>query len=281
MQSNRYVSRYKNPILRALKIAATLISLSFIAYVVSTQKVDWGLLIPREGQLLGVGLVLLLMPLNWWLEALRWRLAVPEERLSVRQSVNRVLIGLALNWWVPFTLGDAGGRLAGVENIKKAVSGLVQVRLISLLLTVGFGGMSVLYYFQFAQQYLVPALCALVALLFIAPFYISKINLRLLLHFSVIRYVVFTSQLFLLLYVFLPEIPPAGLVMGIGWIFLFRSVIPSLFGNFGVREASALVFFESFEVNPAAIIAPCVLVWLINTVLPSIVGALRLSQIKH
>lgn len=280
LQSNRYPSRYKNRLLQVLQVAATLISLFFIYYVVSGQDIDWKLLIPAADNVWIALVVLLLMPVNWGLEALRWQVAVPEENLSLKEAANRVLIGLALSWWVPLTLGDAGGRLIGVQNVKKAIAGLVQVRVVSLVITLGFGGLSLLYYFNYAPGHLLPILALVFLSLVLFPFFITQKNLRLLLQYSVLRYSVFTFQLFLLLYSYLPELSPVSLVMGVGWIFLFRSVIPSLFGNFGVREASALIFFESLEVSPALVLAPCLLIWLINTVLPSLMGAFRLSQLN-
>jgi len=98
---------------------------------------------------------------------------------------------------------------------------------------------------------------------------------------SVLRYAIFTVQFTVLIHVFLPEIALDVAMLGVGWTFLFRTVIPSLFGNFGVREASAMMFFEPLVNDMTLILFPCLLIWFINTVVPSIFGAFALLSLNQ
>lgn len=224
-----------------------------------------------------IGIVLLLMPLNWYLEAERWRLSVAHESLSLRQSVVAVLTGQALNWVLPFTLGDIGGRLAVVKNVKKSALALLVIRLLSLAITLCFGSYAVIYHFQLGVPLVAVGLVTFVLLAYVLMrIYGSDQQLVYyqIVGLTFLRYVVFTAQFVWVIMAFLPELPLSVIVPGVGWIFLFRTVVPSLFGNFGVREASALVFFENILPVPGLILVPCLVIWIINTIIPSLAGAL-------
>jgi hypothetical protein len=97
---------------------------------------------------------------------------------------------------------------------------------------------------------------------------------------SMLRYAVFTFQFYVLLSAFNPALSFSLLVAGVGWIFLFRSVVPSLFGNLGVREAGALLFFEAHVPDMMLVLVPSLLIWLINTVAPSVLGLYFLLKYK-
>lgn len=234
-------------------------------------------------QLTWFTLVLLLMPFNWFLEIQKWRLSIPDEKLTIKQSAAAVLGGLALNWVVPFTLGDVSGRMAMVKNYKQSAIALLIIRAISLGLTLGYGGCAVLYYFDYSIAFIwlfLPTLGSYFFVLFRIYGKGSGILFVKLLALSIGRYMVFTLQFAIIIWVLIPELSLELIVVGIGWIFLFRSIIPSLFGNFGVREASALVFFAPYMDDPVAMILPCLMIWLINTIIPSIIGSGLLFNFK-
>ena len=97
---------------------------------------------------------------------------------------------------------------------------------------------------------------------------------------SVCRYLIFSFQFFCMLAHFNPSLAYMTIILGIGWIFLIRSVLPSLLGGVGIREASALSFFYPYEAEAAMILMPCMLIWLINTVLPSLLGSITIFKLK-
>lgn len=223
------------------------------------------------------------MPFNWLLEVEKWRISVPHEKLTFHQSMSGVLSGLALNWVLPFTLGDVSGRLAGVINYKKTGAALLLNRALSLGITLIFGGCSVLFYWNASPTYFwILPIGFIVLIAVLKVFYKSLETSRFvkILVLAITRYLIFTIQFALIIYAFIPALSISVVILGIGWVFLFRSLIPSLFGNFGVREASALMFFESFLDTPSLILFPCLLVWVINTVLPSIVGVSYIFKLK-
>lgn len=259
-----------------------MLCLWFISQKVSGVSVKTGLLDIELLQL--CSFLLVLMGINWVLEAERWRLALVEEELTLSAALHAILCGLALNWVVPFTLGDAGARLANIQFYKKAISALVLNRVILLSITLSFGGISVLYYFNELNDWWFWLLSTGgVALPFVFHMFHPTLNQNRLIRIcmiSVLRYAVFTLQFYLLLEFFLPSLSPQILLLGIGWIFLFRSFIPSLFGKFGVREASAIVFFQPYVMDTDMVVIPCLLIWAINTLIPSALGAICIFTLK-
>lgn len=284
MQINHYPERYKKTIEWVLKIGATAACLYFISTKAGFESLDFSMALSQPGVVVAFGAAMVLMPLNWALEAEKWRIAVPEEHLSFSAALQSVLVGLSLNWVVPFTLGDAGGRLAGLHDYKRASVSLLICRAILLAITVYFGAMAVLFYFGWLDTpvfilllVLAVGTCA-VAMRRYSPGRGSVWGQVLAL--SLLRYAVFTLQFFLLLRAFLPEVSVPIIVLGVGWVFLFRTFIPSLLGNFGVREASAMVFFSPFVGDMNMVLLPCLLIWLINTVVPSLFGAACVFKLK-
>lgn len=224
-------------------------------------------------------LVLVLMPLNWYLEALRWKISISFEEISIGESIGIVLRGLTLNWIIPFTAGDIGSRLIGMKNYKKAIFAMTLNRISIFLITIIFGSFSVAFYFKIEAFYIVFGLLASASLFLLVRressdqsyFLSSKIIIEVS-GLTILRYVVFSLQYFLLLSFFNPDLTTIIIILGIGWVFLFRSIIPSLFGNLGIREASSIVFFQELVPDLNLIIFPSLIIWVINTIIPSCIG---------
>ena len=188
-----------------------------------------------KSSFLTIGIVTALMLVNWSLEAWRWRISVRVfERVTFLQSLRTVLAGLALNWVLPLTSGDALSRVIERTDKYKAATAMVLNRAIMLLLTCLFGLVSVMYYSKASVEInlLLPSILMVMLVLFflfrryLGQFlsYFTQIRKRVLLGIvgiSLLRYAVFVFQFFLLLQLFLPELSAPYLLLGIGWIFFF------------------------------------------------------------
>lgn len=217
---------------------------------------------------------------NWFLEVLRWKLSLDQmTKSSVKMAARQVFAGLALNWIIPFTGGDLVARLIPNSDRKMATLLIAYNRAIMLAITVIFGAFAMYQYSSDSKDSIWLGSFGLVFVLILVLALVRRF-LRLermktnwivqISVLSIMRYSVFTVQFYLLLLAWNPALPMITLIAGIGWIFFFRSMVPSLFGNLGVREASALIFFES--ISPEMILIPSLLIWVINTVLPSGLG---------
>jgi len=231
-----------------------------------------------------IGLILLgiiLMPINWGLEVWRWKRSLDSiEKSSWKEAGRQVFSGLTLNWILPFTSGDLIARLTPNSDRKKVGVLILYNRGIMLLITGLFGAYGIYvfsgslfdsFFWQIGMVVIFLVVASIVLLRIFRkqefPKWVVSITI-----ISGVRYLIFTFQFVLLLYAFIPELSMHIILAGVGWTFFFRSVIPSLFGNLGVREVGALVFFESYVSEPALILIPSLLIWLINTVAPSVLG---------
>lgn len=276
MQINHYLENKKG-LLLMVRIVVFLACIGFIGYKLQGISFEWPYM--DATLILMLAFVILLMPLNWYLESERWRISVPQDQLSRWQAFRIILSGLALNWAMPFTTGDAFVRISSSKDWKKSAIALAVNRAVMLLITLIFGACSVIYFFELHQAYLFLLLVPFPALFLLVGYdMLSQQHVRIML-ISLFRYLIFTLQFFILFWFFNPDLGLQVILLGIGWIFLFKTILPSIFGNFGVREAGALLFFEGIA-SPEAILIPCLLIWGINQILPSVAGSLAMLNLR-
>ncbi len=292
----------KNNYLNQSSILLTIIKIIVLVFVVkylykkfqieriSLLSVDW-----PDNFLAYLVLVFALMVANWSLEAIRWKISVSVfDEISFKQSVLVVLSGLAINWVLPFATGDALVRLITIRDKFKTTSAIALNRGIMLVITMLFGSYSIWFYSKEMITFNPLVLLVLVgvpAVLFflrrrLGKFmsYFKQLNRKVavrILLISTFRYFVFVIQLFILLKLFLPEIPNFVLFLGIGWIFFFRSVIPTFFAGIGLREASGIIFFTSYTNDLNLVVVPIFIIWVINNAVPSLTGILAVFKIRH
>lgn len=276
--------------LNILKVAILILCLAFIGGALYDQPVaDLHLVFDQWPVVL---VVASLAPVNWYLEVLRWKHSLSQlGPVTFMEASRQVFTGLAMNWVAPFTSGDLLVKLHRASNKRHTTAIILLNRLIMIVFTVILGMYGV-YRFStelFQSQigwWLVVAVGILIVWGLLRRFLFKKILILTrgavlhIISLSLVRYAVFTLQFAWLLSAFNPQLPYDIVLAGVGWIFLFRSFIPSLFGNFGVREASALVFFQSLVHKPMLILMPSLTIWFINTVLPSLLGLYFLFKFR-
>jgi hypothetical protein len=276
LQINHYLDNKKG-LLWVIRGVIFLTCIGFIGYKLQGVSFEW----PKMDAtlILILGIVILLMPLNWYLESERWRISVPQDQLSSGEAFRVILSGLALNWAMPFTAGDAFARISPSKDWKKTAVALAVNRVVMLSITLLFGVCSVIYFFRILEAYRLVLIVSLsILLVVVGSNLLTTQHLRIML-ISLFRYLIFTLQFFILFHYFNPDLGLQVILLGIGWIFLFKTALPSVFGNFGVREAGALLFFEGLT-SPGAVLVPCFLIWGINQVIPSILGALAMLNLR-
>ena len=107
-------------------------------------------------------------------------------------------------------------------------------------------------------------------------------KLATILFISAIRYGVFILQYFLLFSLF--GIPLAGkqVFTGVSVMFVLMALVPTLtfLTDLGFRWAAGIQIFQVFTVNTAGILAVSLGIWLINLIIPALVGSLLILRIK-
>lgn len=239
-------------------------------------------------------LVIILMPLNWFMESLKWRLIAGKiVNLSGKQAFIGVLSGLTVGFATPHGIGDYLGRIMTLKHRQRfyLMGGIMLGRLSQLGVTLIFGMIGVFYLFGMSMvgYALAGALVLLVILLFafnklkknktIGRF-INKISeytpveLMKIIMLSFGRYMVFSVQFLVVLFVFLPKSDLILNTAGVTWIFLSKSILPSFnfLSDLGIREYSAIYFFENYQIEIVPVLCASLLIWMINILAPTIIG---------
>ena len=106
--------------------------------------------------------------------------------------------------------------------------------------------------------------------------------LAVMLTLSAIRYSVFILQYFLLFSLF--DIPLTGLQVftGVSVMFVLMAVVPTLtfLTDLGFRWAAGIRIFQVFTLNTAGILAVSLGIWLINLIIPALIGSLLILRTK-
>jgi hypothetical protein len=276
---------------------------------------ELGLLIGFQPLLL---LAVLLLPLNWGAEALKWQfLARKLEPISWWEALQGVVTGVALGFWTPQIIGDYAGRTLQLQTVGRSRSaGAIMLSNASqFIVSYVIGCAGLLYYanvYGFPNYPAVQGLsftlgiggCLLVLMYFncrlfsdIAERSIPKTvlnrvlsilkeysdkELLVVLLISLGRYLIFASQFYILFHLFQIELPLAVMLPGITIIYLVKTIIPSLniIGDLGLREVTALFYFQQFGAWQEKVVAASLLLWCINLLIPTIGGLFLIWRIK-
>jgi hypothetical protein len=98
---------------------------------------------------------------------------------------------------------------------------------------------------------------------------------------SLIRYLVYTLQFYLLLQLFLVRAPFWDLICTIWLIFWAMAIVPSIaIAEIGIRGETALFFLLPLSSNQLGIVSSTVLLWFVNLIIPALVGCLFVYRIR-
>ena len=251
--------------------------------------------------------IVLLMPVNWFAEAFKWKILVnPLQSISYFQSIKGIISGISMSFLTIGGVGDYLGRALHIDKINRTtIIGITLVNgVYQNLITYACGGAGLIFLFSDSLNktgiYL-----AWVGLTIITLFIITLLfNIHFLLSFkklskhiqplkaystldkikitlaSLFRYSIILIQYFCILYALQIEIGFVDFFTGISLMLLLKSVIPrfSFLSDLGIREFSALLFFSNLGLNPADIISSTLLLWLLNILLPAITGLFMIAK---
>ncbi len=256
-------------------------------------------------------LVLILMPINWLMEVLKWKYSIqPITHISISKAITGVLAGVALGFVTPHAIGDYFAKVFSLthHNRKKALGLILVGRMMQMVPTTIFGLIAFYLYssntiakFDIPISLSYPILSTLglllTSLLFILFMkrnhpkiqdYVQPVRnmgmklFSVLAGLSILRYLIFSLQFLLLLSVLGLKISIFLQFMGVAFMFLAKSILPTFnfLSDLGVREFSVGLFFESTEIEVAPIIASALILWLINIAIPAFVGLFFIPKLK-
>lgn len=252
----------------------------------------------------------LLMLLNWFLEALKWKYLLRDvEKISTWRAVESVFCGLTWAVFTPNRIGEYGGRVFFLSS-RKRVIGVISMSVGAvgqMVITNVLGSLALLWFVSsfmnlniivnFALTFLVALFCSFFLLFYfniqvidsllakvkiIKPFRryfrilskYKKADLLRILVYCLSRYVVFTTQYCLVILLLIPEMPVMSMILVLFILFFIQSALPSLdLFDIGVRALTATYFFGFFTGQEVAIMAAIACIWLINLIIPAILGS--------
>ncbi|QEC77207.1 lysylphosphatidylglycerol synthase domain-containing protein [Mucilaginibacter ginsenosidivorax] len=264
-----------------------------------------------------LGIVVLLMFLNWFLEALKWRYVTKTLiAISLWEAVEAVFCGLTWAVTTPNRVGEYGGRVMFLPN-RKRIPGVFAMGVGSFsqaLITNVLGIITSVWFVlsfiddkKWAYITVVAILGTLVLLQLIVYFHIkwmvylfdkiafirkyhrffdvlSRYKTHELLKtmaFSLARYVTFTFQYYLLFQLLVPQVSIIPMLLVLMVFFFVTSTLPSLdLFDIGVRGFTAAHLFIYVTDQKLAVISCVSIIWLINLFIPAILGSLFVFKLK-
>ncbi len=273
------------------KIIISILFLIFLFFIIKPQQVLSAL---KNANLLWVFLALLLLPLNLFLQSMRWKFLVTlsKEKVSNKEIIYSILYSFSYSIFTPARLGEIG-RAFHITNSKKDEMVVLAFyekffAFCSLML---FGLISLSFYQSF---YYLIAVVGVILLMSFSKFIAQ--HLPYLKKFSNILQKVHTAKIFLisLLFVFvyisqfyliLNAFKPVDIFSSFFFISIVMLVnaVPITFSGLGLRELASVYFFKQLLISPGQAASASLLLFAINILIPTFCGFilhLRPAHIK-
>lgn len=290
-------------------IKLLVVSLSFFVIYKALEdinSVQWQLVFGHSylGQLLCVALFFSL--LNWSLESLKWKTLLKEYRpIQFNRAFSETLRAHAVSIITPNKIGEFGAKASFYPKhlrtlvLKQTLTG----QLYQLLVTCLFGILGVVYMFSELSTSLKFSIGIALAtiLIFSVCFMMIQPSIKWLVKFkhyitsladlsnaihrkvlllSVLRYLVFSHQFFLLLYVFQSELSYIQVMPILFVVYLVSSIVPTfLILDATLKTSLSLVLLDGI-IAPEVILAVNVLMWISNFGIPAFIGNLLILSPK-
>jgi hypothetical protein len=247
----------------------------------------------------------LLIPVNWGIEALKWQRMIRRiEPISFGTAFRAVLGGVTVSLFTPNRTGEFAGRVLVLEPHHRVTASLVTVaQSFSQLLVTLLAGTSALFFFpgetgyRLAPLYVVLlGVCVISIILYfglgkiadrlsrfrawnrwqryVAP--LSDYSFRELLFvllLSLMRYLVFIVQFYLLLRFFGVGVGFSDALSRIALVYLAGLWIPSFaFTEPLTRAGMAVVLFQDVTLQTEEVVFATSVLWMLNLLLPALFG---------
>lgn len=262
------------------------------------------------------------MVVNWGLEAYKWMLAVRRvQQIHFVRAFKAVLSGISFSISTPNAIGDYVGRMLYLSegNRIKTISLTIVANMSQLIITFVMGFVALFFFKDFLPQngvlsyslsiwvlyasgiisilltlfyFRLPWLIKIIDKLprfkkfFWAVEAVEHLNATLLLKFlslSATRFVIFSTQYFLLFKLFEADVNLLQSWMGMSVLFLIMAIIPTiaLFTDMGLKNELSIKLMGLFTGNHLAVSLTSLSIWFINLVFPALIGSLFVLGIKN
>ena len=235
-----------------------------------------------------------LMALNYTIEAIKWKSVIAStNHFNLLQALRAVLVGQAFSFFTPARSGDYVGRTLFLAPGTK-LKGITQMAWASyaqILMTICFGCFAMFWNLPFLPwlKWVAPfgAIIALFLFFYNQPLkdWLSKMNLLQipialkwkLLALALARYSIFLMQYNWAAKMLAVPVDWMDLSIAVMALLFFLSMIPAIsLTDLVIRGQLFLLLMAPFYQNDITLIALTTLIWLVNFLIPSILGAFLL-----
>jgi putative Ca2+/H+ antiporter (TMEM165/GDT1 family) len=255
---------------------------------IQLSKIHWGAWV----------LMACLMILNYTIEAIKWKTVIAAtNQFTIFQALRAVLVGQAFSFFTPARSGDYVGRTLFLAPGTK-LKGIAQMAWASyaqLLMTICFGSIALFWNLPFLPwlKWVAPwgAILALFLFFFnqslkgwLAKLNVLQIPLDLkwkLIALAFSRYLVYLLQYNWAAQMLSIPVNWLDLSIAIMALLFFLSMIPAIsLTDLVIRGQLFLLLMAAFYHNDVMLIALTTLIWIVNFLIPSILGAILLLGFK-
>ncbi len=310
------MTKYKKIAFFFLKIIVLLLSYIYIVY--RLKQVDFKQITFTDNrQIFFFFLTVVLMLINWSLEAKKWQFIVKDvQEISFLEAVKNIFVGIVMGLFTPNRVGEIGGRAVYLKKENKfkgaIAASLGSFAQMTVTVVGGIFGLAILLFliksFNFEHIRILGVLFILMGIFFLFLFFNIKKVLNLLRKINIIsrfveklnflsdfnsiqlvkiillslgRYIVFVFQFYLLLRFFNVQIDFFAAIAGIFAVFLLMNVLPNVvIADLGIRGSISMFVLGQFATNVQGILLASVFLWLINILIPAIIGQFIILRTK-
>lgn len=312
-----------------IRYSVTLLALAYVSWKIYQKWDDFPRMFSHPWHASNWALLTLsvvLMALNYGLEAQKWRIMVRPfyPNLNLVPAIIAVFAGMAAGVFTPNRIGEYAGRILFLKKGKRieAIVATFVDRICQLSMTLLGGILAMLGVIIWLDKQLLDSifsdpvartifiilsisLTVFILLLTVfsktfarilpvkwnkrswirkTRFAIQNLDLKLVskvLLLSAFRYLVFSSQYVFLMYAFYYTGSPIEAYLMVAMIFLGKSVLPVMgLLELGVRESVALLVMTAFAVTELTALGSTLMLYLINILLPTLLGVVAMQRIK-
>ena len=262
-------------------------------------------------------IVLILMFLNWTTEALKWKFMIGKiERISTGRSLEAVFSGLTVSFFTPNRIGEYAGRVFHLKEGKRMQATFITMieNSSQLLITLLTGSLACMIYMKDYMEmnswifllirFLLLVFSGFCIILFfnldlfefffkrfkmseywrqifhVFSLYSTKELMKVLL-LSLVRYIIFSIQFYILLRVYGSPIHLFPSLLMIAMTFFVMAVVPTFtIAEIGIRGAVAAYFFGKITIDVLPVLNATFSLWLINLAIPALAGAFFIFHFK-
>ena len=257
--------------------------------------------------------VLLMVFINWMIEARKWQFLVNRfGSISLGRAFKATIAGTCFSLFTPNRVGEFLGRVIFVQpsERRKAVFATIVGSIAQFLTTILMGCFAAIWFIytnatiqgiQGLGLGVVLSLSIILAFLCLIIYFQPSIirtvfnNIRWLrkwrqailvldrydnaalvtvLVLSILRYLVFSTQFVMLLFLFNVDISVTNAYASVFLVYLISTILPTvIFSELGVRELVAWSVMSAFATNEIGIVAASFVLWVINLLVPAAVGS--------